>query len=54
MRYTDKKVVFMFGLAFGAWLNVWPPAFHPFLGFGFAYFLLVVAMGYHIWKSPSN
>ena len=42
----SKRNIFLFGVAVGAWLNIWPsPIFHyPFASFIFAYILVFYAL----------
>lgn len=35
---------FLFGMACGAWLNIWPHAISPWASFIFAYILVFVAL----------
>jgi len=42
-----RRSIFLFGLGIGAWLNIWPPALHPWAGFVFAYALVFVALVTH-------
>lgn len=40
----SRRNVFLFGLAFGAWLNIWPGLIGGMWSFWFAYALVFYAM----------
>lgn len=46
----SRRSLFLFGLGFGAWLNIWPPAIHPAAGFVFAYALVAIAFASNAWS----
>lgn len=40
----SRRATFLFGLALGAWLNIWPALFGDWWAFRFAYLLVALAL----------
>ncbi len=43
-QQVSAKSKFLFAMALGAWLNIWPPAMDPWGGFVFAYALVLACV----------
>lgn len=43
-RTISNRTRFLFGMAVGAWLNIWPHAISPWGSFIFAYILVFVCL----------
>lgn len=46
----NRKSVFVFGIAFGSWLNAWPALIGPWYSFVFAYLLVFLSLAFETYS----